>query len=994
MRFRSFVLAVALVPGVSIGQPQVVVPVADSEPDPCAEAANSVTDPDEPAEDAFQFTHPEPNSEIALDTYHAVRIQWLRGNRPVVGQTVSLRSDLGVIEDEVTTTGSNGVATFAIRSTAAGVANLRATTPCLDDPRVAQLVVRFSTTAASEEPFGDLAIKRTLAHQLPLWILTDRIGFLARGSVSIEDVARIAAAEGLTQLTPVGDGIFVLKVDHMPSVQDPERFLRERARRLEREHSEVFVAGLMAQIVGSRQWLVVPDQVIASFEDGLSEDEISNLVRKRHPSALIEPAGLGPGHYLITLDAAGSGALQIASELSSMKGQVVYAEPNYVIAIDLREDPATDQGYGYQWHHENDGTYGTADADIDSEQAWSYGYGSPDATIAVIDRGFDINHPDLVDNLVCDPTEWCANFGKRAINVTGADPDPTHLLSTSFSPETFSHGTRAAGVAAERGGNVIGYSGACPECRLMLIRNESLLVSAAKAFKKAIDKDVDVISSSWGLVVARTAVNPDDETPLHSLLEQINSAVGAGIPVVFAMTNEKLDNCGDLLDISCLPNVIGVSGITDYDERSKYNGEALGYGTGMDVLAPTRGGARGIRTTSVVRLQSGAVASAYWHDFSGTSAATPMVAGVIGLMKSLDPELSPLQIQRILQDTADRVDPQHANYSPESGFSDPDGTPPTHGYGRINAYEATRLVAPVSPRTPEQAAGRDGRDLVLRDHELDWGNTGQPSDVIMDAPRWRYTLHRSADIKVDVEPFQPFTNDPAGFVNLVSEEPEIGKDMQVFVRVRNRGPYAVQHADLKLHYARVSDTLPNLPASFWDSVPAEASVWTRVASKQLSGIQYSGASVAGCPARDGPECLPLDTAPVDAAQIATFMVPPLDWDAAAGQRIAFLAVVDSAQDPVQMKVPDVLSAVTQDNNVTLWTAAKETPECAPWIVPLIYVLLILAVILIVWIIWRWITGKPVAIGVYLALVLAIALLIGLRLAFPDCFATAMDNPGL
>lgn len=81
MRFRSFVLAVALVPGVSIGQPQVVVPVADSEPDPCAETANSVTDPDEPAEDAFQFTHPEPNSEIALDTYHAVRIQWLRGNK-------------------------------------------------------------------------------------------------------------------------------------------------------------------------------------------------------------------------------------------------------------------------------------------------------------------------------------------------------------------------------------------------------------------------------------------------------------------------------------------------------------------------------------------------------------------------------------------------------------------------------------------------------------------------------------------------------------------------------------------------------------------------------------------------------------------------------------------------------------------------------------------------------------------------------------------------
>src|SRR5690606_21394920 len=113
---------------------------------------------------------------------------------------------------------------------------------------------------------------------------------------------------------------------------------------------------------------------------------------------------------------------------------------------------------------------------------------------------------------------------------------------------------------------------------------------------------------------------------------------------------------------------------------------AMGFGPCMDVLAPTRGGKRGIRTTSVTRI-SNVVTSTYWHDFSGTSAATPMVAGTVALVKNQMPELSPLQVQRILQDTADRVDPQHAAYSPETGFSETGGIS-SHGYGRVNAFEA------------------------------------------------------------------------------------------------------------------------------------------------------------------------------------------------------------------------------------------------------------------------------------------------------------------
>ncbi|MGH8194041.1 MAG: Ig-like domain-containing protein, partial [Woeseiaceae bacterium] len=334
MRFRSFTLAAALLPVMSTGQ----------------------------AQDAFQFTYPEPNSEIALNTYQTVRVQWLRDSDPVFNGTVALRTDLGVIEDEVTRTGPNGVATFAIRSTTAGIATLHATTPDLPVPGAAELVVRFSGTVKSDQPFGDLAVQRSLENQLPLWILTDRIGFLARDGVSIEDVATIAADEGLTQLTPLSDRIFVLKVDYI-TAGDPEQFLRGLARGLEERHSEIFRAGMVAQIVGTRQWLVVPDQIIVRFMSGLSEQDIKILVSPAGPIAF-EEAALDPSRYVITLGVAGDGALQSASRLSSMAGQVVYAEPNYVIPIDLRGDPKTDAGYGYQWHHENAGTYATEDADI------------------------------------------------------------------------------------------------------------------------------------------------------------------------------------------------------------------------------------------------------------------------------------------------------------------------------------------------------------------------------------------------------------------------------------------------------------------------------------------------------------------------------------------------------------------------------------------------------------------------------------------------------
>src|SRR6476469_4672964 len=77
--------------------------------------------------------------------------------------------------------------------------------------------------------------------------------------------------------------------------------------------------------------------------------------------------------------------------------RVAYAEPNFVLhAADTPNDPSFPQ----EWGLNNTGqqvnfTSGTPDADIDAKEAWSVSHGSPDVTVAVIDTGVDVTHPDL-----------------------------------------------------------------------------------------------------------------------------------------------------------------------------------------------------------------------------------------------------------------------------------------------------------------------------------------------------------------------------------------------------------------------------------------------------------------------------------------------------------------------------------------------------------------------------------------------------------------------
>jgi len=426
--------------------------------------------------------------------------------------------------------------------------------------------------------------------------------------------------------------------------------------------------------------------------------------------------------------------------------------------------------------------------------------------------------------------------------------------------------------------------------------------------------------------------------------------------------------------------------------------------------------------TTRVYAEGGVIKNGFRVDFGGSSAAAPMVTGTIGLMLDVNPGLSRIELQRVLQDTADRVDPDCAAYDANSGFSNPETSmypdcgdyvaatdmaftdEPTHGYGRINAFEAVSLVAPFNPdETDPGLRGHAGKDLLLRDNYLDWGNTEQASSTMFALPRREISIRNSVDIKIDVEEFDGVEQSPQGFAAFETESYVSGEQAQVYVRLRNRGPETIDNAVLKLYWTLAPDSLPPLSATFWSEFPDDPATspdpdsWNALERIDLNTVEYSGASVAGCPDRSVPDCHPLTSLPDDNARVVMFQLPALEL--AGDQRLSLLAIAHSDEDPVAAQVvasdtfdfTNVLAVAANDNNVALWV---ERPGCSSWLVIVIAVLIVIAIVLFVFIVYRWIRGFPVPTIVYIVMITTVLVLIYLYIKHSACFALAVEMLGM
>lgn len=742
-------------------------------------------------------------------------------------------------------------------------------------------------------------------------VAVDRVG-VTLGRPNQQLASSLGSRFGL-QLTAEGEGD--LYVFAAPGPRSREQLL-DLAARL-RDEQGVKQAGLVVREEGKTTPNLVSNELVV-YGPALTPGPWMAAFPGLH---VVAPNPYVPGQYLMAgVERADAFAL---SRAIRALGGVSYAVPNFVSVDFLLETIPTDPLFASQWHHRNTGASGgTSTADARTTLAWDFTQGISSTLLTIYELfGFDVAHEDLAAGLWTNPGEIAGNGidddgNGNVDDINGWDYTPcsttpgagcgSATLTPAADTSNDAHATSVAGTAVARD-NTVGVVGSCPNCTFQ----PTFRSSSAADFYKSLPFDyarvsgAAIVNNSW----SGSGVVPVTQAAITNAAA--NGRGGLGTVIFFAAGNTAVDVCtgASMSPYVSHADVIGITSSSNLDK--KVQGHA--FGNCVEMMAPTRWSpsdpvATGtLAVTTTDRTSSpgynvnnptcigGLVEPAdtnYTNCFSGTSSATPLASGVAGLVLSTDPTLTRIQVRNALQDTADKTEDSLGDYDTANAFS----TPGTHGYGRINAFEAVRLFAPVVD------GGRAGTDIFVRDNRLDWGNTDHDSNVLLEPTRGFLAHWKSEDIKVDAPPLEatPPANN-ADFEAFVHENAIAGQLNKVYVRVRNRGPVTAGDVDVKLHWAFAGAGLPDLPSDFWTAWPADSAdttIWHPLGLQPVTNLAYSGASEA--------------TTAGDAAQIVTFdfTAPAIDPLNPNPDHHCLLAVIDS---PTQDRPDPLMSATTPDD---------------------------------------------------------------------------------
>ena len=293
--------------------------------------------------------------------------------------------------------------------------------------------------------------------------------------------------------------------------------------------------------------------------------------------------------------------------------EVMAVEPDHRIS---RFYTPNDSDLDFQDHHDT----------IETKKAWDKTQGKPDVVVAVIDDGVDLDHEDLEGNII-QPYDI----------VEGSDE----------SLPIGEHGTHVAGIIAAEIDNATGGVGVAPKTKIMplnVFQGEDAYTSdVIEAIYHAVDHEADIINMSLG-------------NYYYSWLyqEAIDYAHEAGVVLIAAAGNEATD---EPAYPASYDHVVSVASTTSWDSPSYFSN----YGPTIDVSAP------GSYIYSTLPGDN-------YGEMSGTSMASPVVAGVAALIKANEPKLTSDQIVTRLTETADDLGAK--------------GKDEDYGHGRVNASAA------------------------------------------------------------------------------------------------------------------------------------------------------------------------------------------------------------------------------------------------------------------------------------------------------------------
>ncbi len=396
-------------------------------------------------------------------------------------------------------------------------------------------------------------------------------------------------------------------------------------------------------------------------------------------------------------------AERMASQLESYPN-VDYAEPDY-----LRQAFYTpgDSFFADQWAltAPGDTHYG-----IDAVGAWDLTTGDPNLTVAVIDTGLLVTHPEFVDrtwpgyDFISDA--WAGNDGD-ARDSDATDPGDwtsTDDCGPGWTAQSSSwHGTHVAGIIGAAGDNGSGTAGVTWGSRILPVR----VLGRCGGY----DSDIaDGIYWAAGLPVAGVPNNPHPARVLNLSLggqdlcspvfqNAIDAVRAVGAVVVVAAGNSAID-VANVTPANC-NGVIAVGATDRNGNLARYSD----FGSGVDVSAP--GGAMSSRADlngilSTYNEGSDAAGTMGYAPLQGTSMATPHVSGVVALMLSIDPALGADQIEAMLKSTLTPL--PAGSMCNRCGSTAPiPCTPELCGHGIVNAAAAvTAAEAAAASMTERQ----------------------------------------------------------------------------------------------------------------------------------------------------------------------------------------------------------------------------------------------------------------------------------------------------
>ena len=409
------------------------------------------------------------------------------------------------------------------------------------------------------------------------------------------------------------------------------------------------------------QRAMVADHVLVKTHASVSLSSVENLADRL--GGFVRRKMHSPDHYLIAFPNADIDTVENRTAALAAAGNIVaLAEPDHIVYA--LESTPNDPSYGELWGMNK----------IDMPKAWDISTGTGGVVVGVIDTGCDLDHPDLISNLWVNTGEIPTNGIDDDLNGFVDDVHGYDFRNNDGNPsDDTGHGTHVAGTIGAVGNNGIGVAGVNWSTRIMILKflgpSGGYISDAIESLNYAVmmkqqGVSVRLTNNSWG-----DSTQPGYYSPtMHNAIE---ASKDAGMLFVTAAGNNGKDNDAEPIYPASYDssNIITVANTTSSDGKSGTSN----YGaTSVDLGAPGTG------------IHSTTVGGGYGNK-SGTSMASPHVAGVAALIWELMPDLSWQEVQSAIFIGTDSI-------SSMQGI--------TVTGGRLNAFGALSQLDPFIMHTP------------------------------------------------------------------------------------------------------------------------------------------------------------------------------------------------------------------------------------------------------------------------------------------------------